>query len=62
MKTTQEILIEAKKAKAVLCSLDTEVKNEALLAMADALVENQEEILSENKKDLDKSRRCGIIY
>ena len=56
MKTTQEILIEAKKAKAVLCSLDTEVKNEALLAMADALVENQEEILSENKKDLDNAK------
>ncbi len=56
MKTTQDILIEAKKAKKLLCSLDTQTKNNALLAMADALVENQDEILSENKKDLDNAK------
>ncbi|MBO5897124.1 MAG: glutamate-5-semialdehyde dehydrogenase [Clostridia bacterium] len=56
MKTTQEILIEARKAKAVLCTLDAEAKNNALLAMADALIENQEEILSENKKDLEAAK------
>lgn len=56
MKTTRDILVDAKNAKAVLCSLDTEVKNNALLAMADALVENQAEILSENKKDLDNAK------
>lgn len=56
MKTTQEILREAKSAKAVLCSLDTETKNNALLAMADALVENQAEILTENQKDLDNAK------
>ena len=56
MKTTKEILIEAKSAKTILCSLETEAKNNALLAMADALIECQEEILSENKKDLDNAK------
>ena len=56
MKTTQEILIEARKVKAVLFTLDTEAKNNALLAMADALIENQKEILSENKKDLEAAK------
>ncbi len=56
MKTTQEILSEAKQAKAVLCSLDTNTKNEALLRMADALVENSSFILEENKLDLDNAK------
>ena len=48
MKSTSLILEEAKSAKAVLCSLDTKTKNEALLKMADALIENCAEILTEN--------------
>ncbi len=56
MKTTQEILSEAKQAKAVLCSLDTNTKNLALLKMADALVENSSFILEENKLDLDNAK------
>ena len=54
-----DILKEAKNAKAVLCSLDTKTKNDALLKMADALVENSAEILSENAKDLERAK--GII-
>lgn len=56
MKTTIEILKDAKAVKSVLCSLSSEKKNEALLAMADALVENTEEILCENAKDLERAR------
>lgn len=56
MKSTIEILKEAKSVKGVLCSLSTEKKNEALLKMADALVENAEEILSENAKDLERAK------
>lgn len=56
MKTTQEILNEAKSAKGVLCSLDTKTKNEALLKMADALVENTSFILAENKVDLENAK------
>ena len=59
MKTTLEILQEAKAVKAVLCTLDTEAKNNALLKMADALEENCDFILSENVKDLEKAK--GVI-
>ncbi|MBR4287011.1 MAG: glutamate-5-semialdehyde dehydrogenase [Clostridia bacterium] len=59
MKSTLDILKEAKSTKGVLCSLDTNTKNEALLKMADALEENSAEILSENAKDLEKAK--GII-
>ncbi len=59
MKSTIEILKEAKSVKSVLCSLSSEKKNEALLKMADALIENTEEILFENAKDLANAK--GII-
>lgn len=56
MKTTLEILQDAKSVKSILCTLSTEEKNNALLRMADALLENAEEILSENKKDLERAK------
>ena len=56
MKTTQEILTDAKKAKAVLLTLSTEEKNEAINSMADALIENCEKILEVNKEDIEKAR------
>ena len=59
MKSTSDILEQAKNAKSILCSLDTGTKNELLLKMADALVENSDEILKENAKDLERAK--GII-
>lgn len=56
MKTTCEILEQAKSVKSVLASLDTQTKNEVLLKMADALVENADEILSENAKDIERAK------
>lgn len=56
MITTKEILIEAKKVKTRLASLNTEEKNKALLFMADALIENADEILIANKSDLEKAK------
>ncbi len=56
MITTKEILIEAKKVKTKLASLNTEEKNKALLAMADALIENSDAILTANKSDLEKAK------
>ncbi len=56
MKPTIDILKDAKGVKSVLCSLSTEKKNEALLNMADALVENAEDILKENAKDLGNAK------
>ena len=57
--TTQEILKAAKEAKASMILAGTEQKNAALLAMAEELVAGTEEILAENKKDLEASR--GVI-
>lgn len=54
--TTQEILIQARDAKSALAKLTTEEKNNALLAMADALVENKDYILSENSADIEAAR------
>ena len=56
MITTNEILIEAKKVKTLLASLSTEEKNNALLKMADALIENTDEILTANKSDLERAK------
>lgn len=56
MKSTFDILKEAKAAKAVLCALDTKTKNEALLKMADALEKNSEDILLANKQDMEKAK------
>ena len=56
MITTKDILIEAKKVKTLLASLSTEEKNNALLKMADALIENADGILTANKSDLERAK------
>lgn len=53
--TTQEILKRAKAAAAAPW-LESAQKNEALLRMADALEQNQEEILSANRQDVEAAR------
>lgn len=50
----------AKSASRVLGSLSASVKNNALLAMADALEKKSEFIISENKKDIDAGRKNGM--
>ncbi|MEK6653650.1 MAG: glutamate-5-semialdehyde dehydrogenase [Thermodesulfobacteriota bacterium] len=50
----------ARQASIVLARLSTEVKNKALVAMADALVENQTLIIRENERDLGKARELGL--
>ena len=50
--TTMELLSGAKATKRKLASLSTEVKNEALLAMADELVRQTVDILAANREDL----------
>lgn len=57
--TTKEILIKAKNAKNELLLLSTEDKNKALDAMAQAILENEEEILRENALDLNAAK--GVI-
>lgn len=53
---TLDILKQAKAAKSELAKLGSEDKNNALLAMADALRENCAAILEENKKDVEAAR------
>jgi len=54
--TTQELLIKAKNAKAQLSMVSTEKINEALGAMADSLIQNTDNILKENAKDIENAR------
>ncbi|MBR6905463.1 MAG: glutamate-5-semialdehyde dehydrogenase [Selenomonadaceae bacterium] len=58
-----EILKKAKEAKAAsraMGILPTDAKNEALLAMADALEKRAELVLAENAKDLEDARQKGL--
>lgn len=56
MKTTQEILKNAKMAAAGLRILDSARKNEGLLAMADALETHASEILRANESDMAQAK------
>lgn len=49
----RELVTRAKQASGKLASLSTVVKNQALLAMAEALEEKKDELLAANEKDLD---------
>ena len=54
--TTREILLRAKAATATLSTLTTEQKNAALLAMADALIEDTAPILAANAQDMEAAK------
>ena len=54
--TTTEILNRANNAKTKLAQLDTETKNKTLLVMADSLIENTNDILLANKKDVENAK------
>lgn len=54
--TTQELLKKAKAAKAKLSLVSVEKIDEALLSMADALIENTDSILAKNREDIEKAK------
>lgn len=54
--TTRELLTRARGAKASLALADTNTKNRALLAMADALVDSTQAILTANGLDLIEAK------
>ena len=54
--TTQELLQRAKAAKGAMALADTGTKNRALLAMADALIDHTQPILSANGLDLIEAK------
>ncbi|GAB6138371.1 glutamate-5-semialdehyde dehydrogenase [Halanaerobaculum tunisiense] len=51
---------KAKEAERELANLGSEVKNKALLAMADALEEREEDILAANEQDMEYGRENGL--
>ena len=56
MKTTLEILKNAKASAMALATLPADVKNVALLAMADALETNADRILAANAIDVENAK------
>ena len=60
--TTHDILLNARAAWPALQAANTEIKNAALLAMAEALVEDMESILAANAADLEAAKgRIGDV-
>lgn len=53
----EEKVIEAKKASIILASVNTDTKNAALEAMAQALDDNRDKILEANKKDIEAAEK-----
>ena len=51
---------QAREASAVLARTATDVKNRALVAMADALIANRELLIRENARDIAGARTLGL--
>ncbi|OBU87737.1 glutamate-5-semialdehyde dehydrogenase [Chromobacterium subtsugae] len=56
----QQLGKAARKASRLLARADTQQKNAALLAIADAIVRDQDLLLAANRRDLDAARRAGL--
>ena len=59
--STRDKLLRARDASARLAQLSTQQKNDALLAMADAIEANAESILAANRKDIESSGLDGAL-
>ena len=59
--STQEKLMRARRASAVLALLSTEEKNARLLAIADAVESDEKSILAANRADVDRSGLEGAM-
>ncbi len=60
IETVSEICAAARRASRTLAMLGSDVKNAALEAIADALVERTPEILEANARDLEAGREAGL--
>jgi glutamate-5-semialdehyde dehydrogenase len=58
--TVDQICAQAKRASRRLATLSSQQKNDALLAIADALVAHTPEILEANARDLEAGRESGL--
>ena len=59
-RTVTEICLDARTASRALATLDTDTKNAALLAIADALIERTDEIVEANARDLEAGQASGL--
>jgi glutamate-5-semialdehyde dehydrogenase len=59
-RSVSEICREARDAARTLATLDTDTKNAALLAIADALIASSGEIAEANARDMDAGRAAGL--
>ena len=60
MSYIEELGIAAKAAERAICGIGQQKKNEALEAVAAALIANTDEIIAENKKDLEAAKASGM--
>ena len=58
--SVSDICAQAKAASRRLATLDTDTKNRALEAMADALEERSAQILEANERDMEAGRESGL--
>ncbi|MDP1847733.1 MAG: glutamate-5-semialdehyde dehydrogenase [Solirubrobacteraceae bacterium] len=58
--TVSEICLQARAAARTLAALDTDTKNAALAAIADALLARTDEIVEANQRDMQAGRAAGI--
>ena len=61
--TTHDILVKARSARSALLTAGTELKNAALLAMADSLWDTRSTILEANAQDMEaaQSHISGVM-
>ncbi|NIN92896.1 glutamate-5-semialdehyde dehydrogenase [bacterium] len=60
MKKTEEMARKAKLAASAMANLSTSLKNKALLAMAKAIQEKAEDIISKNRIDVKEAKEKGL--
>lgn len=63
MELRERLILIGKRAKMAsrkLATLQTDLKNEALIRMSEALIKSKESIISENQKDLQNAKRMGL--
>jgi glutamate-5-semialdehyde dehydrogenase len=58
--TVSEICLQARAAARCLAALDTDTKNAALHAVADALIARSDEIVEANGRDMEAGRSAGL--
>ena len=56
----EKLLQKVKKAASTVATLNGEIKNKVLLEMADELENRKEEIINENKKDLEYAKKANL--